>query len=163
EVPPDGAAAEAAGLPRLRQAAAFGEGGAVGQRHDQRGVVDPQLPGAEPARGARAPGSDGRGGSDDGGAGGGARAPRAGDPLVAAARRGAQPAPGGRLQHAERVGQGGSDHPQLHGLREAGGVEAVLEDLAIDLKRHMMRLLIVSEYIDENQNSTGYFWSKIIN
>lgn len=27
----------------------------------------------------------------------------------------------------------------------------------------MMRLLIVSEYIDENQNSTGYFWSKIIN
>ena len=42
----------------------------VGQRHDQRGVVDPELPGAEPARGARAPRGHGGGGGDDGGAGG---------------------------------------------------------------------------------------------
>ena len=104
---PQRPAAEAAGFPRLRRAADVGAGGAVGQRHDHRGVVDPEFSGAEHPRGARAPGGHGGGGRDDGGAGGRSRAAGAGDPRQ---QPGACESQDLRLVDdycdAERVGQG---------------------------------------------------------
>ncbi len=64
------AVAQAPGFYRLQPAAALQPGGAVRQRHHQRGIVHPQLPRAEPARGPRAPRGHGRGRGDDGGPGG---------------------------------------------------------------------------------------------
>ena len=53
------------GLQRLREAADARPRRALRQRHDHRGVVDPELPGAEHPRGPRAAGGDGGGGGDD--------------------------------------------------------------------------------------------------
>ena len=110
------------GFLRLRPFAEECPRRAVRQRHDQRRVLDPQLPGAEHPRGARAAGGDGGGGGDDDRAGGRAGVSGAGDPGRPETGCRAHPQARGGLLHAERVGQGAADHPQLYGLREPGSL-----------------------------------------
>ena len=84
------------------------------------------FPGGQHPRGARAAGGDGGGRGDDDRPRPRAHPAGARDPGGAAARRRTADAPARRLCRAQRIGQGGADHPELYRLCEAHGLEAVL-------------------------------------
>ena len=154
EFDPPRRTAQAARLPRLRPSPEARVGGALGQRHDHRGVLDSRISRVEPPRNARATGGDGGGGGDHD-----RPQPRQG-PSGTDDSRGATRGTGSRrivcgLLDAGCLGQGCSVVGELHGLRHPERVAPIRR-----VERLSMRVLILSQWFDPEPTFKGLAFAR---